>query len=107
MPAIEARVLRDSMGEALRNTDVFLNLCKSTKTDLCPSLDTLCQGQDGEACQRLAQLCKKGGMQLRSNVCLQADGHLCDAASQICKSAKLAGPSAGVCAVLTGLCAAK
>ena len=99
--------IRDAVGEAMQNTDVMLNLCKATKTDLCPSMAALCQDQSGMACQKLAAFCKKGDMQLKSNVCLQADAQLCDATAQICKKAKPDSPGAAVCAVLQNLCTAK
>ena len=102
-PAERARIAA-AAGSAMQNTDVDLDLCKATHTDLCHALTTHCDGKDAQACSRLKSLCEHGGLHLRTSACLQAGGHMCEAAAGVCKGK---GDREGVCALLSTLCAAK
>ena len=95
--------IKSVVGAGLQNTDVALDLCKSTNSDLCPMIAALCEGRhDAKACANINSLCRRGGIRLRTSACLRADADVCDASLQLCR-----GKTDGVCGLLTNLCAAK
>ena len=90
----------DTAGEKLvRNVDQGYSLCQSERTQLCPPVQSLCQGRDSKACDTLLRMCEIAPIHAASSSCIDAQANFCDASLEICS-----GRTDGVCTLIHKIC---
>ena len=92
--------LEETPQEVTQNTDIGFETCRTTKVNLCPSLNTMCEKrQSPQLCDKLNNLCEKTNLEMITRTCLTSEAQVCQVGLALCQDKKH-----GMCDTLQKVC---